>query len=447
MLTRLKQHGLERKATSYWAWIEAMIVTVSILLVCYALNPKNPLFMHEFFPWPWMAGVILVLQYGLGPGLISAMIIICMAMTPINPYPMIDVQGYVLSGMTLLLVCVLFSTNWQRRVIHAEELLGYTNERLDSLSQSYYLLRLSYDYLEQNIITKPYTLRLALEELQKINLATQGHLTADLSHRFLQVVAQYCSINSGGIYTYDRKKLNTTPLAKIGPMEPLDLNDPLIHQSIQSQEISYVNMQQLQDTDECNYLVSAPLRSSTGHCFGYLVIKDMSFWTLNQETLTMLSILIAYFIEDLAVVKTNTDFLNDFPDCPHDFVNQFNKLLRLKKNLSVDSALCATIVPPTLRPYHVMEQLKRQRRFLDAVWVLEAPHHDVLITLMPFANATAVHGFQLRILNFLNVELGIRQDKASPLEHKITFRSMQLENQSARESITNFLSFIGMRDE
>lgn len=428
------------RTNKLWTWVESTLITLLILLFCYLFNPSNPLYFHEIFPWPWLAGIIVVLQYGFGPGMLSVFIILVAVLQfqSLGGLSVVDFQNYILSGMTLLLTCAMFSASWLRRMLNAEELLVYTNERLNSLSRSYYMLRISYDYLEQNVITKPYTLRMVLENLQLKSVAEQGEITNEIAYRFLQVVAQYCSINSLAMYLYNKKKLETQAIAEIGPVGILDLDDPLIRQSMEKRDICYVSVNQFKDANECQYLVSIPMQTSDGLCLGFIVIKDISFWTINNETLTILSILTSYFIEEVSFSKNDLLFLKAYPHCPSDFAKQLNKLTYLKHKLSVDSSLCAVLVSKDLEAFSVIDNLKRERRFINSIWELSVGDESILITLLPFTNSTGVYGFVTRITNFLTSTLGL-----SYTPEQIKIRTMQIDHQDPLKVMEKFIQFIG----
>ena len=428
------------RTNTRWTWVESALITAITLFLCHLANPHNPLFIRAIFPWPWLAGVLIVLQYGLGPGLLSALIITMVAFihNPTDTIHFNDIQAYLLSGLTLLITCGLFSSNWLRRTLHAEELLIYTNERFDSLSSSYYMLRISYDYLEHNVITKPYTLRLAMKELQQMSIDHQGQLTPDISYQFLQLLAQHCSINCMGMYLYQQKKLCINPIAELGQIGQLDLNDPLIRQSIDMQSLYYVTLNDLEHVSQCTYLVSIPMLSCNKTCLGFIVIKDMSFWTLTHETLTIISVLISYFIGEITSIHESPELFTAFPDCPTDFAKQLKQLLYLHQHVFLDSAICALLVSKDFRPYNIIEQLKQQRRHPDTTWSLELEHDDVLITLIPFINATGIHGFLTRMTDFLNIKLGITFTDA-----QIKMRSMQLYPSEPLAFVQHMMDFIG----
>ncbi len=438
VLEKIKQLLLWRENRP-GAWIEAAALTLLVLVGCYLLNPDNPMYLHSVFPWPWIAGVIVVLQYGLGPALLSACIL-CASSLYYQAHmaiPYHEIRKYLLSDLTLLLICAMFSSSWLRRVINAEELLIYTNERLNSLSNSYYMLRLSYDYLEHNVITKPSTLRQVMEDLQTLGKQTQGQLTEPLCYQFLQVLAQYCAIHSMGIYLYQNKQLSSQAIAQIGNPGPLDLADPLIQAAMTSQQMNYVSLNKLEYIARCQYLVAVPFLNATSHCLGLLVIKDMSFWTLHNQSLTTISVLVTYFIEEITSVQDFGEFYQHYPDCPSDFSRQLAKLMLIEQRLHITSSLCAIIVPQALRIYNVLENLERQRRLPDTSWHVSTADDDIFLSLIPFSNATSVHGYFTRITELLNSKMGL-----GVVGQAIKMRSMQLHGASYASFMQNFMAFI-----
>ena len=431
------------RRNNVWGWIESILITLLALAFCKYINPNNPLFVREIFPWPWIASVIVVFQYGFGPGILSVAIIALSSVVlhQSGLLPVADFQAYVLSGITLMLICALFSSSWVRRMMNAETLNNYSEDRLKSLSRSYYMLRISYDYLEQNLITKPMTLRIAFAELQKINWKKGEQLTQEASYSFLQIISQFCSVNTLGIYKFSRKKINLIPYAEIGSMNELILADPLIKQCIETEEMAYATINKVEDASDCNYLIAMPMISSENNLLGLLVIKEMPFWSLNDELLRTLSILVTYFTNNVIANPEVEDILTTYPGCNIDFAKQLIKMLLLKRRENFDSALVAVLVSKTLSQHNVVYNLKNQHRLLDSYWVLENEEYDILITLMPFTEATGIHGYNARITNYLRLDQGLSIDN-----EKIKIRTMQVYEASPKEVINYFLHFIGVNN-
>lgn len=427
------------RQSNLWMWGEPVVLTLLALGFFYLIHPANPLFVREIFPWPWLIPVIVVFQYGFGPALVSVALIILTAVIQkdTGTFPIRDFQTYILSGMILILICTIVSSSWIRRMLNAEVLQSYNDERLKSLSRSYYMLRVSSDYLEQNIISKPMTLRLAFKDLLQLNLDEHNELTPEVAYSFLQLISQFCQVNIGGIYLYQGKQLNSEPFAEIGLIGKLIEQDPLIKKCLDSEQICYVSINQVEEASDCLYLVAAPLISNDNRCLGVLVIKEMPFWNLNDETLRILNILVYYFSKEIILSSDISHFIRQFPECSVDFARQLTRLIPLKKDFDVDSALVAVLVSKKLRPHNVIENLKNQHRLLDSNWSLEQDDYDILITLMPFTAAAGIHGYMTRIKKYLDFELGLSVDNG-----QIKTRSMQLYNDEPLIVMNYFLNFI-----
>lgn len=437
MVLPLKRFWLWR-GNRLWGWFESAIVTILVLLFCYFVNPTNPLFVKEGFPWPWVAPIVIIFQYGFGPSILSASLIAVAAILLINiGIPVADFQTYIVSGFAIVLICGLFGSTLVKRMISAEISAAYTEERLASLASSYYMLRVSYDYLEQNIITKPSTLRLALYELQKINLSQQDPLSYDVAKSFLLIISQFCSMDALGIYLYKGKKLLKKPFVEVGVMGQLIERDPLIKQCMDLDEIAYVNVAEVEEMSNCNYLVAMPLITHNNERLGLLVVKEMSFWSLTDEVLRVLSILVYYFMRNTVFFPEEAQFLREYPGMSVDFVRQLNKLTYLKGEMNLDSALAAIMISKQFREHNVIYNLKNQHRFLDSSCSLELKDYDVLITLMPFTEATGIHGYITRTLHYLQSDLGL-----SPDNDKIKTRSLQINKHSPLDQMHYFVDFI-----
>lgn len=427
-----------RKST-VWIWGEAAGLTLITLFFCHYFNPSNPLFVKAMFPWPWLASVIIVFQYGFGPALLTAGIITVGAFfqKEMGMLSILDFQAYVLSGLTLIMICALSSSSWARRVIHAEVLEAYNDERLKSLSRSYYMLRISTDYLEQNIITKPMTLRLALKELLKLNVQQGGSLSWEAGEGFLHIIAQLCSVNIAGIYCYEGKKINLEPFVELGSMGMLDKKDPVIKKCLEIEQLCYVGVNQIEKTTDCNYLLAIPLIGDKNNPLGILVIKDIPFWNLREETVRTLTILSFYFAKELVTDPEVGVFLQAYPSCTVDFARQLIRLIDLKKEMNIDSALVAIVIPKTLTPHNVIYNLENQSRFLDAYWSMEQGDNDVLITLMPFTAAAGISGYKKRISNYLQLDLGLDMEREA-----IKTRAIQLYSAHPLALMDYFLNYI-----
>ena len=88
------------------------------------------------------------------------------------------------------------------------------DQRLEHLVRQYYLLRLSHDRLEQELIGRPMSMRDALSTLQEVGSTTQG------PEALLRLLAQYCQLETAGLYAAVDDRVHLTPLASLGAVQP-----------------------------------------------------------------------------------------------------------------------------------------------------------------------------------------------------------------------------------
>ena len=123
------------------------------------LNPADPLWIDAAFPWPWFAPLILALRYGPLPGLagsgllLAAWLLLNVGHT--DDFPKL----FFLGGLILIMLAGEFSSLWLARTRRAETVQLYLDQRLENLTRQYYLLRLSHDRLEQDLISRPISMR------------------------------------------------------------------------------------------------------------------------------------------------------------------------------------------------------------------------------------------------------------------------------------------------
>lgn len=428
---------------SKWKWLESILWTFCVLAIFFVMHPENPLFIQSNFPWPWLLSLIIILHYHFLAGLLSAIIITAATFYGVQQqlYEVSDIYGYLLGGYTLVLLVSMFNSSNLFHRINTDELLNYTQERLDVLSRSYSMLRLSYEVLEQNTITKPHTLRLALKELQEHVCANKGELNHDIIMFFLSLLMQFGSIKQIAFYLNEHGKLNPKPFAQIALDEPIILDDPLIKKALEVNKICFLNTEGIAHFNLSEYMIAIPLATGTHESLGLIVVKDIVFWGMNEDTIRIINILVAYFVNNIILSARKSTLLNKFPSCPTDFAVQLETLLHLKKSIFLDSGLVAILVPDHLSPFNIITTIYNHRRALDSYWHLRTESQEILIALIPFSGPAAIEGYIARIHNIISNTFG------ETFEYQqIPIRSMQLTKGKPEDVISQFLNFIGAID-
>lgn len=414
-------------------WLETVAITAIAVMGGFLLNSSDPLFVHARFPWVWFGPLLIALRYGIAPGLVStggiclALLVMPRFGVPIGEFP----TNYVLGGLLMVLITGQFSDIWSKRLRHANQLSSHTSERFEQLSRAYFMVRLSHDRLEQNLISRPVTLRDAMINLRNLLAKHDGRVDSETSVALLSILMHYCSLESAAIYpANDDGELLDVPIAKCGKGAPLNRDDLLLRSAIESGYSAYqainrhivegrpsspsalssavwsVDVSRGESKEQTSYLVAAPMRTSSGKLLGLLLVTEMPFLNLHRETLQIMGVLLAYSSDQAESVERARDILGLFPDCPPNFAAELIKTVRLKRDLHVSSALVMVQVMADSRLDEICKTMERQQRGLDHSWLRTTDWGVQFVTLMPFSGPASIEGYKSRIHEILQRQIG-----------------------------------------
>lgn len=394
-----------------WIWAEAIGVTLLALLAGFAVDAHDPLLTQAGFPWLWLAPVLLSLRYGTLPGVGSAFILLLawlvalrLGYTAEKDFPRL----FFLGGLLATMLCGEYAGLWRTKLRRIEELNGYLDHRLEEITHRLYLLRLSHDRLEQNLISKPATLRDALIRLRDFILSLE-HLPGELlgAQPFLDFLTQFCQMEAAAIYRVKRRQVEPTVLASVGSIGELVSDDPLLRHALRTNAMSHVaEIDEIDSAHASRYLVVAPIQNSFGQTLGVLVVEKMPFFALNDETLQTLAVLLAYYVDHMIAAEAAMPIREVLPDCPPMFAEEVLKLARIERDTGVASYIVALAFSPHPKQQDMYMMVKRMQRGLDLTWEIEEAGTRIMLTLMPLSGQTAAEGYLARIEHSLQDQFG-----------------------------------------
>lgn len=398
-----------------WMWLETVLISLCAVVLGLIFQRDNPFQIGAEFPWPWLAPVLVALRYGVMPGVVSSLVLIAvwLLLAHLAPGKTDFPEQYFLGGLILVMLCGEFSAAWGTRLRRAEETNHYLDERLSRITRRHLLLRLSHERMEQEVLSKPATLRDALIGLRQLTVA-QAESSMPAAHSLLQLLAQYCQLESAAIFTPAAGGGAYQRSSEIGTPTELKADDPLLLHALENKSLAHLLTGGLPEASlPSPFLVVAPILTSDGHLLGVLAINRMPFFALNEETLQMLSVMLGYYADCVVEAEGTRRFLGLLPAAPHDFAGEFSRLLRLQHSYGIDSHVVALVFHNNESGHQVVAQLARIRRGLDVVWQVEEGQCLVIANLMPLANAAAVEGYLLRIETWLKEYMGNGYDELS----------------------------------
>jgi hypothetical protein len=449
-LKRLLPRTLTRvRPSADWRW--ALVETVAVMAVAIAFSalvrPDDPLWTASPFPWLWLVAAVLALRYGsahavvaMGIALVGWLLLDALR-APLGDFPRVSFLG----GLVLALVAGEFSDVWNARLNQGQSVNAYLDERLKALTQSHYLLSVSHDRLEQELLARPFTLRETLFTVRQVTRQRSRTAAEPLpaGDWLLTLVAQACRLEAAALYALRDGKLEAAPVALYGKFgaagddgRRLDLDDPMLAAALQTGELMHVQSEPFIETDRpSRYVACAPLVASSGQVLGVLAVERMAFTALTLETLQFLTVLLAYYADSLEHGEGVQAIRAVFERCSDDFATELVRLQRLFVTAFVRSSLVAFALPADARVADEwVTRFERLRRSIDLAWLAVAGERRDLLLLLPLTHAQGVDGYVDRIQRAVREQYGTDLGAAG-----IAVRSAELDGRPPVEQLQAFL--------
>ncbi|MSN24816.1 MAG: hypothetical protein GJV46_03000 [Geobacter sp.] len=380
-------------------WLETVVITLLVPAIGALLDSSDPFFMGAQFPWLWFGPLLVALRYGISKALssVSLLVLLWLVLSWSGLVKEFFPLNFMLGGTLMALVAGQFSSVWSTRLRRSDQLSRHATERFEQLSRAYFVVRLSHDRLEQNLISRPVTLRQAMNEMRTLMAKTGGELSAATTGELMSILVNYCSLTSAALYPVKSGKLLPEPLAKCGQDTPCLPDDLLLRSAMESGHTAYQSADRLREDQHSRYLVAAPMITCSGKLLGVLLVTDMPFMALNRETLQILGVLLAYAADHTEAADSAGQLFKVYPDCPTVFGAELFKMVRLRRDLDIHSSLLVLNIAPTPQLEEICLMLERQLRGLDHGWRRDLGWTVQFAVLMPFSGPAATEGFVLRL--------------------------------------------------
>ncbi|WP_118182361.1 PelD GGDEF domain-containing protein [Paraburkholderia phosphatilytica] len=426
------------------ALVETIVATVGEIAICALFAPHNPLLMHTGFVWTWIVPVVIALRYGSIIGGCSGLILLAawyvfypggdVAVTHFGSIASTLEQrgarvfpvGFFFGGFALTLLCGQFGDIWTTRLRQARVANDYLAERLSILTRNQFMLRLSHERLEQDLMSRPATLRDSLVRLRQLAFlqdatpAQQGDVTLRGAQAFLETAAQACQFDGARIYAWRGGNALSEPAASIGQPFELDVEDPLVLEALESRTLVHVGSATQQQAARSAYVVCVPLVDALKEPIGLLVVHSMPFLALNNDNLQFLLVLCHFYSDGVRHAAVTREIVQALPSCPYEFALDYARLVRLTRDSGVASSLVALVFDNDERSQTWFQNLLRTRRALDAQWAIRDDQHLAMLTLMPLSGEGAVDGYLLRIEESMRAQYGVDFESAHVAVHAIS---------------------------
>ncbi|MCC6915967.1 hypothetical protein [Nitrosomonas sp.] len=226
--------------TSAIKWSESIVLPFSFIAIGYLIDPLDPLFLQNHFPWLIVAPVLICLRYGFLYGLVTTSLIISSITFALYlkwPQPFDFPKETVLGLVIIAFISSEFYEFWNRKITAIKYEFNYIKTRMENFSRSYNLIKSSHYYLEQHLASQTKSLRLTLSDLERkiFSLtANKEESLPDIGLNILRIFSDYANVQAASLYMTDpEKKLIPQPVAYIGGDSLIaSPDDPVIKEAL-----------------------------------------------------------------------------------------------------------------------------------------------------------------------------------------------------------------------
>lgn len=387
-------------------WMEVLIIPVLAIVLGWLASPQDPMLLHAVFPWLWLAPVLISLRYGVMPGLMACVPLLANWIIADRLHLVSESFNleYIFGGGLLVLLCGEFSDVWRDRIIRMDETNVYLTERLSRLTKRHLLLNLSHDRLEQEMLTRPTSLRDALAHLRM--LATEHGQSAEPmpgATELLHLLSQYVNIESAVLYSLKPSGSGLVlgdEVMRLGEPEPLVDDDELLQLALEQQQLAHIASKDLSQHRRSRQLVVSPLVAGSSELIGVLAVTRMPFFSINVENLQMMSVILSYYADNLRNAPLVGLIREQLPAMPIQYAEELARMRQMQKRIGIPSQILVMTFTGSLKNVIPAEFL-RIKRGLDLYWQLDISGQPSIAVLMPFASSAAMDGFLQRIEGWL----------------------------------------------
>lgn len=386
-----------------WSMVETVLLTAAAVGIGLWLRPDDPMTLTAGFRWILLVPLVIALRYGSLIG-VWAMLSLAGCWFVLNAFGVYAEQmfpeGAMLGGLVFTLIAGEFSDLWSVRVMRADSAASYSLERLKNLTQRFVLLRLSHDRLEENLLTKPYTVRDALFRLRTLTLEESSDASLPAGDDLLAILAEYCQLQRASLYPCKEGEVIDAPAALLGENKPLEKDNALLAYAMENGLLAHVQ-QEREENYHGAYLVAAPISNSAGKVIGVLLVERMPFLSVNHENLQLLSVLLNFYADVVYAGPETRELQQRWPALPFQMARELIALSRLREGGKVETSLTLFVADDSEQAGLIQDALARGLRSLDLAWWVS---DRTLLIMMPMTGVSGLEGFVLRTEQWLEDE-------------------------------------------
>ena len=323
---------------------------------------------------------------------------------------------YFLGGAIVTLIAGEFGSFWRMQVLRMQQSMHFLNDKVERLTRRLYLVKLSHDELEYEMVDRPGTLRESLIELRVLMdrhtrenpLEAAGLPGAQF---MLDFVVQHCRIESAAMYAVRMEPtIELTRVAVAGRMRDPANDDPMVVQALESGYQVHLQNALIENAPHNQLIAATPLISSEREPFGIVAIGSMPFNALTTDNLQTIAVLIESYADYLRLSLNASEIMLQWPTAQRGLAGEFAWLGRLFNEFGLASRCVVWRVKHSREVEMLSEVLQLHSRGETAWrWPLDSKLQSgipCVIALIPFSDAAGVRIYKQRIFDSMDRNFG-----------------------------------------
>ncbi|RME52375.1 MAG: hypothetical protein D6790_18695 [Caldilineae bacterium] len=402
VLSRLHRVALEGSdPPQEVAWLETFAISLLAAAAAWLISPHDPFFVQAEFPWLVLPSLFLALRHGFAFGFVGALLYLALMVAGWR-YGVAGLEHFPSSlALGMLVSCMLageFSDLWRRRLGKMALENDQRERRMEEFTRSYHLLKVSHDQLVEHLAGASVSLRQAMAAIRNemMERDRDGDPLELEAENILALFRRYGAVQAASLHRVGKTGLDSEPLARLGAVpeglasletsrivaESLDTGEMMSVLEAENGSPRYV---------DGNILAVTPIRDLSGRNHAALIIYRIPFLKFTRENLSLIAVMGSYLGDLLHELEHR---LQPEAEARQEFLAELRRNIHFARKFALHSHL----VSMELAEASAVEELIRQRRSLDKVWLRRNRQgRPVLLWLMPFTDSYGVAGFQARI--------------------------------------------------
>lgn len=378
-------------------YFEIFFISFAFIGAGYLIESKDPCLFFAKINFSLFMISLLTLFYG------ESGLLIFLALCSLSCKLFYDsVPAYHFLQMTALgILLYLFYFIWHKRVRDFKVKEKYFDEKLKESVAAFYTLKASYDKLERDLLTKPFSLSNSLKHISKLYNESDERAKEE----FLKLLRELYFVEKSFIVIFENDEFKGK----------VDIDDPLFKRVFNKMIPLYLDVSK--KNQKSKYLCAIPAQSGKKRFF--LVIEKMPFSFFNKDALLEIAVIFTYFVQSL-----QKEELLSSANCEKFFSKEFSfefcKLKKIYELYKISSSFAVLRSKNFSLMKRVFLSVKEEKRGIDVMDAFrDGEGYYTIALLFPFSDEKNANKFFLRVMEHLRFKEGLEKDFSNELMYKV----------------------------